>query len=883
MTQVPPDSAMPVMAVADELVKRVAEGRRVLLSAPTGSGKSTVVPRLLLERVPELKKGGRIWVTQPRRIAARMLASHVAGGFNEPLGQTVGFWTRDERKRSGRTRIIYITDGLLFRRLLAGEGPAPDDLVIFDEVHERGLWLDFSIAMVHDAQRRGEAGPSWLAMSATMDEDRLAQRMDAVVIRASGRRYPVSIEHATRHDSRPMSTRAAEALERLLRIGLTGDVLIFMPGVREIELTRRSCQAVLARRGLDLSCLPLHGSLGPEAQNAVARPTDPARPRIIVATNIAQTSITIDGLAHVIDSGLARIDVRDVPRGLNRLAVLPISRAAADQRAGRAGRTRAGTCTRLWTEADHARRPENDQPEVHRIDLAEAALAMHAAGVEANSNFPWIDPPDPDALTAANQTLRLLGAIDDQGLTVRGREMARFPLHPRLSRMLMAASERGCRHRASLWAAIVAEGLNPQADPPEAWKIDARVFPASDFRIMERAVRQSASNDPAFRPMAEDRPSGHLVDQHVARRVIRSAQRLETLASNIAQSSPTGHHSTIHHATDTIESVLVKCLMLSFPDHVMLKPDVNRNDLVSGQWPKIRLDRRSVVQREGPVVAIEVGQVEASPEALRSAAGRHHPAAGGRTATRASLVSEIDPAWIHEELGNAIATESATVWDAGARRVVRREVKVLHGLVLEARQYPASASEAAMVMLEVVQRGEVSVPDWDERVEPWLGRVRWLAGLFPERGLPRFDPNEIRVVLLEWIGDATRAGELADRPIIDVFDNCLSWDDRRWLERMAPTRLRLPKGRWMKIEYPPDAQPRGRAKIQDLFGLTQTPRIAGGRQPLVLEILGPHQRPVQITDDLAGFWNGGYHTIRRELRRRYPRHHWPEDPLAADE
>ncbi|HMN95410.1 MAG TPA: ATP-dependent helicase HrpB [Phycisphaerales bacterium] len=882
---------LPILAHAEAIVASLAASNRLVLSAPTGSGKTTQVPQLLFRAGAaaglDVSGGaggspGRIVVLQPRRLATRMVARRVADELGVELGGLVGYRTRHESMMSDATRIAFLTEGLFLRLLLdrraAARGAELGDLacVVLDEFHERSVDADCVLGLVKRLQESTRPELRLVVMSATLDVDRLRGYLEAPAIAVEGRLHPVEIAHVRVRSPRPIWEQAAEATAALLErreggpgasgadgkspsgraAGAGEDVLVFMPGAFEINRTIQSLRRVVPG---DVELRALHGALPPREQDAaVGRAASGGRRRrVIVATNVAETSLTIEGIGAVVDSGLARIHRHDPARGINVLSVAPVSRASADQRAGRAGRLGPGRCIRLWPVGEHAQRAATTTPEIQRLELSGPLLQLAAMDLDARE-FPWLDPPSEAAVAGGVNLLRRLGAIDADGrITDAGRRMVLFPVHPRLARFLVDAAQRGCFGRAAIWAALAAErdffAVAPPARALLEWLPEGE--PASDLVVRERLLL--AAVDARFDPEFLRR---HGLSDAGLRAVWRTVEQIRSIARR-ARLPPS--------LEDGGGDGLVRSLLGAFADHIAVKLDPARPHAAMAGRRRVVLDEESVLRRAGPLVALELREI-----------GR------GDTADVAlGIACAVEEEWLQERFPDRFEVVVEDRWNAkhsASEKVERRLLRLDEGeLELGRRIFTGSAAHdtasASAQLAEQIASGELRLRRWDDSVEAWLRRVRLVARLFPERGIIRFDPDDLRVVIAEIVGDATRLSAIEDRPVLDAFRGALSWSDARFVDEMAPEWLPLPSGRRLRIEYPEASEgspPIGRARIQELYGLDSTPTIAAGRQPIVIEILAPNHRPVQRTADLANFWKTLYPELRKELRRRYPRHEW---------
>lgn len=855
---------LPIYDLEADLIARLADDRRVIISAPTGSGKSTQVPQMLLQH--GLLGDGQVVILQPRRLAARLLAARVASELGVPLGREVGYQIRFENVTSNVTRIRYVTEGVLLRQMLEDPTLRGVSALIFDEFHERHLYGDITLARALDLQEGTRPDLRILVMSATLDARLLGRYLEpSTTLTSGGRVFPVEIEYAgtpSYTDQRPVWEQAAEALARYVQRGGQGDVLVFMPGGFEIQQTIEAIRHCDEARGFLL--LPLHGELPPGEQDAAVARYE--RRKVVVSTNVAETSLTIDGVRLVIDSGLARIPRYDPYRGINTLLIERISRAAAEQRAGRAGRTAPGVCMRLWTEREHDERPPQELPEVKRLDLAEVVLTLKAAGVRDLRKFRWLEPPEEQALAHAEELLVDLGALKSApppapattggsaptllDITPLGRRMLAFPLHPRYARMLLAAQEHGCVYQACLVAALTQgrDLLLRQVDK------SVREFredllgdqAASDLFILMRAWSYAAKNDyrvPACRKLGVHavtaRQVGPLLEQFLR---IARGEGLDVVPGRFQ------------------DEQLQRCILIGFSDRVARRLDSGtlRCELVHGR--RGVLARESVVHDRPLFVAAEVREVGQT---------------GGETNTILSLATAIEPAWLSELFPEDLGRETRCFYDPTARRVYAEEQRRFRGLALEKRALePPPADEAARLLAEEVLAGRLKLETWDHGVEQWIVRLNRLSAWCPELELPPISEADRRHLVEQLCHGVFTYKELKDRPVKPVVEGWLSAAQRELLDRHAPARLELANGKHPKVAYDAANPPHIALRIQELFGITQTPRIALGRVPVLVHIMSPAMRPVQVTQDLAGFWQEHYPRIKQELQRKYPKHEW---------
>ena len=833
---------LPIYDLESTLLTRMKEVHRLILSSPTGSGKSTQVPQMLLRH--GFLDQGQVVILQPRRLAARLLAARVAEELGVELGREVGYQIRFDNVSGPKTKIKYVTEGILLRQMIQDPKLAGVSALIFDEFHERHLYGDITLARALDLQERERPDLRILVMSATLDGDRLETYLRPCARLASeGRTFPVSITHAAEDDDRPVWDQAADAFAR--HAG-EGDVLVFMPGGYEISRTIEAIRDRPESKGYLL--LPLHGELPPRDQDAaVARYP---RPKVVVSTNVAETSLTIDGIRLVIDSGQARIPRYDPYRGINTLGVDKISRASADQRAGRAGRTAPGACIRLWTAQDHARRPARELPEIRRLDLAEVVLTLKAADVADLRKFRWLDPPDETSLSHAEELLADLGALKSDAITDLGRRMLAFPVHPRYARMLLAAQQAGCVRDAALVAALTQgrDLLLRNVDGDTASFREDRIGDkaTSDFFLLMKAWAFALKND--FRLDACRRAGIHAV---TARQVGPLHEQFLRIAEKEGLDVST---------RPSPEEALRKCILIGFSDRVARRADEGtlRCELVHGR--KGVLAKESVVRQSPLLVAAEVREVE----------GRK-----GEDKTILSLATAIEPAWLEELFPEDLSRRPQVYYDAAAKRVLADEVVRFRDLVLEKRRVePPPADTAARLLAEEVLAGRIKLTSWDASVDQWILRLELLGRTCPELEVAPITEADRRTLLEQLCHGAIAAKDVKDRPVKPVFRDWLNPAKQGLVEKHAPERLTLSNGKTPKVTYVPEGTPYMALRIQDLYGVTQLPKLALARVTPLLHILAPSNRPVQITQDLAGFWKEHYPRLKKELQRKYPKHEW---------
>lgn len=835
---------LPIFELENAVADSLRQHSRLVLQAPTGSGKSTQIPQMLLDH--GLAGDGEIVVLQPRRLATRMLAARVAQERNVRLGEEIGYQIRLDRVCSARTRIRFVTEGVLLRQMLGDPQLRGIGAIVFDEFHERHLYGDITLARALDLQEQHRPDLKLVVMSATLDAGSLQKYLAPCdLLTSAGRTFPVAMEYLSKSPGEaPVWALAAEEFDRVAR-NTEGDVLVFMPGVYEIQRTIEAIRHT--RAGSHCLVVPLHGELPVGDQDAaVARS---AQRKVIVSTNVAETSLTIEGVRVVIDSGLARMARFDPYRGINTLLIERISRASAEQRAGRAGRTAPGICVRLWTEREHLDRPPQELPEVKRLDLAEVVLTLKASGVEDVAKFRWLEAPDPRGLERALTLLIDLGALDSASrITALGRRMLAFPAHPRYARMLLAAHEQGCVEPVASIAALTqgrnllrrADGKQMQQERDDSLGETAE----SDFFMQLRALRFAQEQNFNFQSC---RTLG------INALAAREASALALQFLRIARDERLDVESR-----NTSGEALQRCVLAGFPDMVAMRLDTGtlRCALVHG--------RKGVLARESVVttpllVASEVREVE-----MR-----------GEVETLLTLATAIREEWLRELFPEGFADSTEVFFDSSLRRVLAKRQTRFRDLVLRSEQSNEVPHEQAAVLLaREVESGTCPLKLWDNAVDQWILRLNQLAAWHPEFELPTLGPDERRMLIEQICHGATSYKEIKERQVWPTVKSWLSTGQQQLLDDYAPERIELPNGRRAKISYDAKSAPTIAARIQDLYGVTGELRIAANRIPVVIQVLAPNHRPIQITQNLATFWKESYPKIKQELQRKYPRHEW---------
>jgi len=852
LTPLPIDGAVPA------IVRAVETDGAVVVEAPPGAGKTTRVPSALLD--VRLAGTGEIWVLEPRRLPARLAALRVAAERGERVGETVGYSVRFDEAAGPRTRLRFMTEGLFVRRLLADPELRGVSAVVLDELHERHVATDLALAWL----RRLREGPrpelAVVAMSATLEAEPvrafLAGAGRATTVRSEGRRFEVAIEHlpvAQASDDRPLERRIAGAVRQLLREEPDGDLLVFLPGAAEI----RRAQAALAElpQASELAILPLHGEMPLEEQTRAVRPA--GRRKVVLATNVAESSVTIDGVVAVVDAGLARVAAHSPWTGLPTLALAKISRAAADQRAGRAGRTRPGRALRLYTQHDFEQRPAYDPPEIARVDLTDLAMTLAALGVGDADALDWLEPPPAAAWGAARELLGRLGAIATTGdLTDVGRRMLRFATHPRLARLVVEGEARGAGDAAALAAALIGE------------------------RDIRAGARASFGSGPGGRP---DRGADvvDLVDLYreaeagrfrpdLLRRLELDGRAVEEVG-RVRRQLASALDGRRGRADAPAEAQGLRLAMLTaFPDRVARRrePGGKTAILAAGGSAELGLE-----QTGDWLLAVDV--VEDRKTGRGGLSGR---------APIVRLSSRIEPDWVLDLFAERVVEIDRRGFDPRTERVERTTGLAFGALALDARTEPAPPDEetARLLAEAALARGIDKLPG-GEAIPALLQRIAFARQAAPEAPLPTLGADAVSdLVRLACVGRNSFA-ELAT-PGADLGAAVLAalpHEARRALDALAPVQITLSGGRTVPVHYDPTSPPWIESRLQDFFGTRAAPAIGGGRLPLTVHLLAPNGRAVQVTRDLAGFWTQHYPALRRELGRRYPRHPWPEDGATA--
>jgi ATP-dependent helicase HrpB len=829
--------SLPIDPLLPDLKEALRARPAVILQAPPGSGKTTRVPLALLELFPPQS---RIVMLEPRRLAAVGAARWMARGLGEKIGQTVGYAIRFDSRVSDWTRIEVVTEGILTRRLTAD--PALDGvaLVIFDEFHERSLQGDLNLALCLDIQRNLREDLKILIMSATLDCGPLVALLgEAPVISAAGRLFPVEERYVVRGSDRPLAERVVGAVTAALR-DTTGDILVFLPGAGEIWRAAESLKILDGANGAEPSIHPLFGDLPFEEQEKAILPGK--KRKVVLATNIAETSLTIEGVQVVIDSGLARRLRYDPRTGMNRLFTVTISRASAEQRKGRAGRLGPGVCYRLYEPHVLQSMVPHTPPEILTLDQSSLVLELAAWGIKDPAALAWLDPPPATGWEEARRLLADLGALDAQGAPTRiGREMVRLPLHPRLGHLLIKSFEFGCPRLGADLAALLAERDVLRLQSPRAGKQTGKAAGLSERLDLLRDWRQG-------RPVP---PEGDAFALQAVDRVSRELLKAEKPRSG--------------NAAEEDGAMIPRLLVQAYPDRIARKRAEGAGRFLLARGPGVRLAPEDPLAGTPFIIAL---QVEGGP----GAEGRVH------------VAEPISEALIRQELGERIETLRRVEWDRKAGLIISVLEERLGALVLAVKPLIPSQDEATPILCREMRSGALPIPFRPE-ARQLQGRVRLLGRVFPEEYWPDVSDEQLQAHPEEWLapflGGIRNREQLAGLDIRPPLLRLLTREQQRRLDRRTPTALTVPSGRRIALDYAAGPVPVLAVKLQEMFGLADTPTVAEGRIPVLVHLLSPAGRPVQVTQDLRGFWNSGYVQVKKELQGRYPKHPWPDDPWKA--
>jgi ATP-dependent helicase HrpB len=830
----------PIDSILPKLKETVRQHPSVILHAPPGAGKTTRVPLALLDVIPP--EEGRIVMLEPRRIAAVAAARWMARTLGEQVGDTVGYTIRFDTKKTDKTRIEVVTEGILTRRIQSDPSLENTAMVIFDEFHERSIHADLAMAFCLDIRRGLRKDLRILVMSATLDYGPVAALLGgAPVIASSGKAFPVEERYLADGKTSPLPTRIASAVRVALRES-EGDILVFLPGAREIRDSVKELNESLDRSGSGIALHALYGDLSFEDQERAIMPSKDRR-KIVLATNIAETSLTIEGVQVVIDSGLTRMLRYDPSTGMNRLMTVSVSRASAEQRKGRAGRLGPGVCYRLYSSHDLRSMLPFTRPEVLVSDLSSLILELAVWGVKDPSELSWLDAPPAAAWDSGLRLLQELGALDSSGsVTVTGRAMSRFPLHPRLSRLLLKAGELGYAQLGADLAAILterellgrSEGRSVRDEPDVSERIDM------------------------LRRWRKGQETGRIADPAPLRAVERTSKQLLRLLPELPGASRSSDNDGDHDAVSRL-------LLYAYPDNICRRREEDEGRFVHVRGRGVRLSRDSHLGNESFIIAVNVD-------------------AGEKTEGFVHIAAPVTEKLIRSECADRIKTIKSVVWDRKEGRISAAVEERLGAILLSSRAFAPADEDTAPILCEAIRTNR-DILIFGKEARQFQGRVGLMLQMFPGERWPDLSDDYLlsrpQAWLLSWLAGVRSAQGLSRLNVLPALMAMLSRDQARLLDERAPLWLIVPSGSRITLDYASGKQPILAVKLQEMFGLADTPLIANGRVRVLLHLLSPARRPVQITQDLKGFWNNAYQQVKKDLKGRYPKHPWPDDPWNA--
>jgi ATP-dependent helicase HrpB len=865
--------SLPIDAELPRILDCIRQSRSAIIVAEPGAGKTTRLPPAILRAGLLSPDAPNLIMLQPRRVAARLAAARIAEEQNWSLGKEVGYHIRFERRIGSATRLRILTEGILTRQLLDDSYLPGIGCVVLDEFHERNLQSDLSIAMLRELRQSVRPDLILIVMSATLDAEPVAKFLgDAPILTAPGRTFPIDIQYRPTMPNQLERSVSDAVLDSLALPG--NDILVFLPGAQEIARTQSLLDGLLASAGRSApsaDVFPLHGSLPTAEQDRALSPSN--RRKVILSTNIAETSLTIPGVDTVIDAGLQRLPTYDASRGMDRLELLRISKASATQRAGRAGRTGPGKCIRLWTAKQQEALDDFQIAEVHRVDLSSAVLSLHAWGAGDATKFEWFERPPERSLDAAEDLLQLLGAITPRPaknlelrtqnlelfeITDLGSRMLTLPLPVRLSRLMIDAHRAGLAPSAATMAALLSEkDISPRRGPAESigdsdlimrldFQNDPRITWARDQLL--RSLPQNAGSTPSPGTPGEGWGGGQL-----------RTQNLELRTSSSPHPNPPPEYQGREQETQ-----LLKLLLLAYPDRVVRRRSTDPNTGIMVGGIGVRLAIESVVRRGEFFIAVDVQSDERSrkSEAL------------------VRIASRIERSWLDEFFPNFIQSRRTLVFDESRQKIIQQNQTFYRDLLLsESEESPTDLVAAGLLLGESLRSRAKEFFDSDPASRQWLARLELLRRTMPEHPWPVLDESALADLLSTAAANRRSVDQLP--PPLELLQSALIYPLDRLFETHAPPAITVPTGNRIQIDYTTPAGPVLAVRLQELFGLPKTPTICTGRVPLVLHLLGPNYRPVQITNDLASFWTTAYFQVRKDLKARYPKHSWPENPLTA--
>ncbi|GAB4485836.1 MAG: ATP-dependent helicase HrpB [Thermodesulfovibrionales bacterium] len=826
--------SLPVDGILPELISAIRRHPAVVLHAPPGAGKTTRVPLALLDAVsPEQ---GRIVMLEPRRIAAASAARWMARLLGEEVGETVGYSIRFDRAVSDKTRIEIVTEGILTRRIQSDPGLEGIALVIFDEFHERSVHADLSLALCLDVQRHLRSDLKILVMSATLDCGPLSALLGgAPVVVSAGRIFPVQERYRGEGRNRPLKDRVHDAVSAALRED-SGDILVFLPGAAEIRACSESLAPVVKLPAAELH--RLSGDMPFADQERAIMPS--SRRKIVLATNVAETSLTIEGVRIVIDSGLARRMEFDPATGLNRLRTVTISKASAAQRKGRAGRLGPGVCYRLYREADFLAMQDFAPPEILVSDLAALALELAAWGVADSASLAWLDQPPPASWNAARALLIALGAVDASGrITEKGKRMVRLPLHPRLGSMLLRASELGVPGFGADLAALLSERPYKGSRTAGGRSDEPDLFEQAE--LLRTGGRGRGLRDQG---------------QVTMRAVDRAALQLRKMVAGKDGIPP-------ETSCDTADAA--RLLLSAYPDRIAKRREEGGERYLLATGRGVRVFPSNRLRLSPYIVAVSVDAGEGCEGVVYQGAA-------------------VDERAIREECSGLIETRRTVSWNRDAKKVEAVVEEKIGAVALSAKPFSASDNDALPVLCAAL-RSEPGLLVFGRESQQLRARVSLMKRVFPEEQWPDMSDaallDRLEQWLAPWLSGVRNAGDLGRIDLLSALKAGMNYQQQRLLDERLPSSMTVPSGHRVPLDYAQGDAPVLAVKLQEMFGLADTPTVAGGRVKVLLHLLSPARRPVQVTQDLKGFWNSGYQLVKKELKGRYPKHPWPDDPWNA--
>jgi ATP-dependent helicase HrpB len=835
---------LPIDAVLHDVVAALERHGAAVVQATPGAGKTTRIPPALL--AAGLADGGDIVVLEPRRLAARLAARRVAEELGERVGERVGYQVRFERRASRKTRIHFVTEGVLTRRLMRDPGLRGVSVVVLDELHERHVHTDLALVLLERLRRQQRQELKLVVMSATLEAEHVAELLHAPIIRCDAKRFDVAIEYLPTPSTEPLDLQIASAARRLFRDGVSGHVLAFLPGAADIRRAQKRCEALA--RDEKVEVLPLYGALPAAAQDAAVATR--SKRALILATNVAESSITIDGVEAVIDSGLVKRATHSRFSALSGLQLSPISQASATQRAGRAGRTRSGRCLRLYSEREHARMHAFDEPEILRSDLSDALLALRLAGVRELDELHWLTPPPNERLELAHRLLIELGASEDDGTpTDVGKRMASLPLDPRLARTWVEAMSLGVDRAISAAVALVAERGDLRARHAAAARGNRRRHATSLWHQVELFEEAESAN----------------FDQRVVRELSLDRRALMAVKQAREQLLASAHTSRDQQGDDE-ERALAHAWLSGHRDRVAKRVGSASSGpmtLALAGGGSATIDDREALGGDGVTLVLDASEQSNRPALVR-------------LAMPLSLDTLLE--WLLDNATDELEAVDAFEFNAERERVEISSEMRYRGLTLESSRKLAKASaRASEVLFDAAKRGGLERDPKDSALERWLARARHASLVRDD--FPSIDEDALMIALRTRCEAAVSFAQLRDNPSVYVLEAELTPAQRKLLTSLSPERVQLGDRRSIEVSYPTNAAPFVASYLQDFYGMPHGPRA--GALPVVLQLWAPNRRAVQVTSDLEGFWQRHYPTLRRQLSRRYPKHHWPEDPRSA--